>query len=130
MLTTIYNIALKIKVAMQIRKYQLMGAISALLLASSPAHAEGDIWEIVRSWGDGMKSIREPIFWISGTVGIFSIISGLIIIKNVNDAKRQGQNSGRSVMTGVWAIVIGAALVGLASFIKISTKTAGVESSI
>ncbi|WP_446471484.1 DUF6750 family protein [Xenorhabdus stockiae] len=129
MLTKVYNVALKMKTAFKARKYQLMVALYGLLLLPSAAHAE-TIWDNIRSWGDGLKSIREPIMWGAGTAGIVIIISGLFMIKNVNDAKKQGQTGGRSMGTAVIAILIGAFLVGLAAFIKIATGTAGVESSL
>ncbi len=130
MLKKINNLTSKVKEIVGSKKNQLLTLVFGMFLIPTSAHAEGSIWDIITSFGDGMKQIREPIFWGAGTVGIILIGVGVNMIRTINDPKKQGQSHGRGLGTAVTCILAGAFLVGLASFIKISTTTAGVESSL
>ncbi|ENN9164414.1 hypothetical protein NOM68_11190 [Proteus mirabilis] len=124
------NLMSKVKEIVVSKKNQLSTILISMFLIPTSARAEGNVWDIVTSFGDGMKQIREPIFWGAGTVGIVLIAVGVNMIRTINDPKKQGQSHGRGLGTAVSCILAGAFLVGLASFIKISTTTAGVESSL
>lgn len=130
MLKKINNLTSKVKEIVGSKKNQFLTLVFGMFLIPTSAHAEGSIWDIITSFGDGMKQIREPIFWGAGTVGIILIGVGVNMIRTINDPKKQGQSHGRGLGTAVTCILVGAFLVGLASFIKISTTTAGVESSL
>ncbi|HCK6787756.1 DUF6750 family protein [Erwinia papayae] len=125
MMNTLY----KMKIWADNAKYRCLAAMMLMLGHLPGAHAAG--WfDTINEIGQGMQAARKPAMLIFGTLGVVAAGMGLIIIKNVNDPKKQQQNHGRGVGSGVIYICVGVALIALAVIIKRTGDTANIQTEI
>lgn len=123
------NTLYKMKIWADNAKYRFLAAMMLMLGNLPGAHAAG--WfDTITEIGQGMQQARKPTMLIFGTIGVVLAGMGLIIIKNVNDPKKQQQNHGRGVMAGVIYIFVGVCLIGLAVIIKRTGDTANIQTEI
>ncbi|OFC62695.1 hypothetical protein EFZ10_16715 (plasmid) [Tatumella sp. TA1] len=123
------NTLYKMKIWADNAKYRFLAAMMLMLGNLPGAHAAG--WfDTFNEIGQGMQQARKPAMLIFGTIGVVLAGMGLIIIKNVNDPKKQQQNHGRGVMSGVIYIFIGVCLIALAVIIKRTGDTANIQTEI
>ncbi|TNL06526.1 hypothetical protein CYD30_19985 [Kosakonia cowanii] len=123
------NTLYKMKIWADNAKYRFLAAMMLMLGNLPGAHAAG--WfDTIAEIGQGMQQARKPIMLIFGTLGVVAAGTGLVIIKNVNDPKKQQQNHGRGAMAGVIYICVGVALIAMAVIIKRTGDTANIQTEI
>lgn len=91
---------------------------------SNSAHAE-TIFEKIKNFGQGMKDIKDPIMWIAGIAGLCMVVGGLIHWRKTSQNAHQNQNGFSS---GLVAILIGVALLGLSAFLASVGETVNLKS--